>query len=144
MLARRLLERVDARARRGVDVGDGQLPPLPAPGEPGPFSLSDPAVVEQLLAGAGFTSIEIVAQAEQIVTGADRVDMAVDAASRVGGVREALAANDDPAFHDEVRAAVRAALLERVHDDELRLGAAAFVVTAVRPADWRSHAQRHP
>lgn len=108
----------------------GELPTMPGPGEPGPFSLSDPAYVEQLLSGAGFCAIEVVPHAEQVVVSADRVDMVVEAASRVGAVREALEANDDPAFHQRLRLAVRAALSERVHDGELRLGAAAFIVTA--------------
>jgi ubiquinone/menaquinone biosynthesis C-methylase UbiE len=108
----------------------GALPPMPGPGEPGPFSLSDPAHVEQLLLGAGFRAIEVVPHAEQVVVSADRVDMVVEAASRVGGVREALETNDDPAFHEQLRSAVRAALSERVHDGELRLGAAAFIVAA--------------
>jgi len=108
----------------------GQLPPMPAPGEPGPFSLADPAQVEHLLLGAGFRSIEVVPRTEQVVVSADRVEMVVEAASRVGGVREALETNDDPAFHDQLRSAVRAALAERVHDGQLRLGAAALVVSA--------------
>src|SRR6201987_3715385 len=33
--------------------------PAPAPGSPGPFALADPDRVRQLLAGAGFTRIEI-------------------------------------------------------------------------------------
>ena len=111
----------------------GALPPMPGPGEPGPFSLSDPAYVEQLLLGEGFQSIEVVPHAEQVVVSADRVDMVVEAASRVGAVREALETSDDPAFHEQLRSAVRAALLERVHDGELRLGAAALIVTA-KPA----------
>jgi ubiquinone/menaquinone biosynthesis C-methylase UbiE len=108
----------------------GKLPPMPGPGEPGPFSLADPAHVEQLLLGAGFRSIEVVPHAEQVVVGADRLDMVVEAASRIGGVREALQTNDDPVFHEQLRSAVRAALLERVKDGQLRLGAAAFIVTA--------------
>jgi SAM-dependent methyltransferase len=108
----------------------GNLPPMPAPGEPGPFSLADPTRVEELLAGAGFGSIKVTPCAEQIVLPADRVDMVVQAASRVGAVREALEANDDPVFHEQLRAAVHAALVERVRDGELSLGAAALVVTA--------------
>jgi SAM-dependent methyltransferase len=108
----------------------GQLPPMPSPGEPGPFSLADPSRVEQLLLGAGFRSIDVVPHAEQVVVSADRIDMVVAAASRVGSVREALESNDDPAFREQLGAAVRAALVERVTDGQLRLGAAAFIVTA--------------
>ena len=56
--------------------------------------------------------------------------MVVEAACRVGAVREALEVNDDPEFHERLTSAVRAALLERVQDGQLRLGAAAFLVTA--------------
>jgi SAM-dependent methyltransferase len=108
----------------------GELPPMPGPGEPGPFSLADPAHVEQLLLVAGFRSIEVVQHSEQVVVSADRVEMVLEAATRVGAVREALQSNDDPAFREQLRSAVRAALLERVQDGQLRLGAAALVVTA--------------
>lgn len=108
----------------------GQLPPMPGPGEPGPFALSNAAYVEQLLGDAGFGSIEVVPHAEQVVVSADRLDMVVEGASRIGGVREALDTNRDPVFHRQLLSAVRAALLERVVDGELRLGAAAFIVTA--------------
>jgi ubiquinone/menaquinone biosynthesis C-methylase UbiE len=108
----------------------GALPPMPGPGEPGPFSLADPANVEQLLLGVGFRSIEVVPHSEQVVVSADRLEMVVEATSRVGGVREALEANDDPVFHAQLRSAVRAALHERVQDGQLRLGAAALIVTA--------------
>jgi SAM-dependent methyltransferase len=36
----------------------GELPPMPGPGEPEPFSLADPGRVEQLLLDAEFGSIE--------------------------------------------------------------------------------------
>ncbi len=108
----------------------GQLPPMPGPGEPGPFSLADPGHVEQLLLGAGFGSIEVRPQTEQVVVSADQVDMVVEAACRVGAVREALEMDDDPAFHEQLRSAVRTALDARVQDGLLRLGAAALIVTA--------------
>ncbi len=108
----------------------GQFPPMPGQGEPGPFSLADPSHVEQLLRAAGFDAIDVVPVAEPIVLSADRVQMVVDAATQFGVVREALEGNDDPAFSDRVRSAVRDALSERVHDGELRLNAAALVVTA--------------
>lgn len=108
----------------------GALPPMPGPGEPGPFSLADSARVDELLQRAGFRAIEIVPHVEQVVVGADRVGEAVEAACRVGAVREALAQNDDPAFEDQLRSAVHAALWDRVQDGELRLGSAALVVSA--------------
>jgi ubiquinone/menaquinone biosynthesis C-methylase UbiE len=108
----------------------GALPPMPGPGEPGPFSLAHPGHVEQLLHDAGFRSIEVVPHSDQVVVSADRLDMVVEAASRVGAVREAFATNDDPAFHEQLRSAVRAALSERVQDGRLSLNSAALIVTA--------------
>ncbi len=108
----------------------GALPPMPGPGEPGPFSLADPGYVERLLLGAGFSSIEVLPHAEQVVVDAGQLEMVAEAACRVGAVREALEATDDPEFHERLRSAVRAALLERVQDGQLRLGAAALLVTA--------------
>ena len=107
----------------------GELPALPGPGEPGPFSLADPDHIERLLLGAGFTSIEMRAAAEEVVVGSDQIEMVVEAACRVGAVREAFEKNADPAFHELLRSAVRNALLERVEDGQLGLGAAAHVVT---------------
>ena len=108
----------------------GELPPIPGPGEPGPFSLADPVRVEQLLLGAGFGSIKVLPYAEQVTVSADQVDRIVEAACRVGAVREVLETNDAPAFEEQLRSAVRTALLERVEDGQLRLGAAALVITA--------------
>lgn len=107
----------------------GELPPMPDPGQPGPFSLADPDHLDRLLLGAGFGSIDVLPHAEQVVVSEDQLEMVVEAACRVGAVREALEANDDPGFHEELRSAVHAALMERVRDGHLRLGAAAFVVT---------------
>ncbi|WP_436794984.1 class I SAM-dependent methyltransferase [Actinospongicola halichondriae] len=108
----------------------GELPPMPGPGEPGPFSLSDPAHVEALLQGAGFRAIDVVPHAEHVIVDEDRLGDWADASCRVGAVREALERTDDPAIQSDIRAAVRSALSERVVDGELRLGTAALVVTA--------------
>lgn len=44
----------------GIIRGRAQLPP-PLPGQPGPFSLGAPGVLEQALTSAGFTDVEVVA-----------------------------------------------------------------------------------
>jgi SAM-dependent methyltransferase len=108
----------------------GEPPPMPAPGEPGPFSLADPDHVEHLLTGSGFRSIDVVPHSVEVEVGADRVDMVVDASSSIGVVRDVIASSDDPSFHEQLRSAIRAALLGRVQGDTLRLGSAAFIVTA--------------
>src|SRR5436305_658987 len=101
----------------------GEMPPMPAPGEPGPFSLADPARIEALLTGAGFGAIEVAPANQEIVVGADWVDRAVTAMSGIGVVREVLAKRDDPLFHEQVHAAVRDAMSERVRDGALHLNA---------------------
>ena len=107
----------------------GELPPLPMLGEPGPFSLADAGRIEELLAGAEFRSIDVMQHAEDVVVDADPSTwwwtprLASHCSRRPRG-------DDDPTFHEQIRAAIRAALLERVRDGQLRLAAAAFVVTA--------------
>jgi SAM-dependent methyltransferase len=108
----------------------GDMPAMPAPGEPGPFSLSDPDVTTGLLAGAGFSEVAVVPHERQVAVPADDLDVVVEAASQVGAVREVLERVDDPEVRDRIRAAVRAALAERVVDGAVRLASAAFVVTA--------------
>lgn len=111
----------------------GSLPPMPGPREPGPFSLSEPAHVTEVLGAAGFESIEVVPLAARVVVGADRLDMVVRSASSVGAVREAFAHTDDPAVRTTILAAVRAALEEHVQDGELGLASAGWIVSAHRP-----------
>jgi hypothetical protein len=48
----------------------------------------------------------------------------------MGALREAMASIDDPAVPAQLRTAVRAALEERVERGRLRLGAAAYIVSA--------------
>lgn len=107
----------------------GSLPPMPGPGEPGPFSLEDVDALLSLLKTAGFTNIEVTPESRSIVIPGDQIDSLVALASRVGPVREALrtADADTPA---QIREAVRAAIFERVEGNELKLGASALVVTA--------------
>jgi SAM-dependent methyltransferase len=109
----------------------GQPPPMPGPGEPGPFSLSDATRVRSLLEGAGFAEIEVTSNSTPIVVDAAELDRFEEHGRRIGAVREALRTADAETaarIHD----AVRAALLEHVSGGRLELGAAAFIVTAVR------------
>lgn len=107
----------------------GQLPPMPGPGEPGPFSLSDPDHVLSLLEGAGFHDVTVAPVTRSLISPAEGIDAAVELSRRVGPVREALReADEDTAA--SLLAAVRAALEAKVVDGELRLSASALVVTA--------------
>ena len=73
----------------------GELPPMPGPGEPGPFSLSEPGRVEEVLGDAGFTHVEVVAHDEVIVLVGDEIESLVQASQAVGPVRQALQDADD-------------------------------------------------
>ena len=107
----------------------GTLPAMPAPGDPGPFSLEDPQRLETLLNGAGFTAIEITPREETIVIPRGQVESLAALSRRVGPVREALR-TADVATAAAIEQAVRNALFDRVRDDELRLSASALVVSA--------------
>ncbi len=107
----------------------GALPPMPAAGEPGPLSLEDAEHVRTLLAGAGFTDVEVTRHAETVAVPAGELDALVATTSRVGPVHEALRTADGPTAA-RITDAVRAALAERIVEDQIRLGAAALLVHA--------------
>jgi SAM-dependent methyltransferase len=111
----------------------GEVPPMPAPGAPGPFAFADPGRIEAILTGAGFTGIEIEPSSGQVVVPADQVDLAVESASQVGAVREALESQGDGPTRTRILAAVREALVERIVDGEVRLSSAAHLVAATAP-----------
>jgi len=109
----------------------GSLPSMPGPGEPGPFSLSEPGRIEEVLGAAGFTHVEVVAHDEVVVLAGDEIDSLVKLSQAVGPVRQALKdAGDDEDLRRRLIEAVEAAVLERVVDGEARLTAGAFVTTA--------------
>jgi SAM-dependent methyltransferase len=108
----------------------GALPPMPEPGQPGPFSLADPERIEQLLDHAGFTGIEVEAVDETIVLPAADVASLTELSRRVGPVREALR-DADEATARQIGDAVREALEAKVSDGELRLSAGAFIARAI-------------
>ena len=109
----------------------GALPSMPGPGEPGPFSLAEPGRIEEVLAGAGFTHVDVVPHDEVVVLVGDEIDSLVKLSQAVGPVRQALKdAGDDQDLRRRLVDAVEAAVLERVVDGEARFSAGAFVVSA--------------
>ena len=109
----------------------GALPSMPGPGEPGPFSLSEPGRVEEVLGQAGFTHVEVTAEDRVVSLVGPEMESLFQLSQAVGPVRQALLdAGDDADLRGRLLDAVHAALDERVVDDELRLDAGAFVVTA--------------
>ncbi len=107
----------------------GSLPPMPGPGEPGPFSLADSAEIASVLEEAGFGQVEIASQAEAVVLRDHQIDSLVSLSQRVGPVREALRTADE-ATKTLITSAVRKAILDRAVDGVVSLSATAFVVSA--------------
>jgi SAM-dependent methyltransferase len=107
----------------------GSVPPLPAPGEPGPFSLADPDRVQAVLAGAGFDRIDVMPHNDAVVRAEDRIADIARISTRVGAAREALRDADDGTRRRAVEA-VESALLERAEDGYVRASRAVWLVTA--------------
>ncbi len=112
--------------------------PPPAPEAPGPFSFGDPARITRILETAGFAGIAIApfARAIPFGEGATReaaIDDALEMAFAVGPLSRALAEQSD-----EVRAraatAVGAAYAARPGERSVLIDAAAWIVTARKPA----------
>jgi len=109
------------------------LPDLGAPDAPGMFALADPARIESLLADTGFAEAVIEPLAEEILLGgggtlADAVEFLRD-----GGMGRAVLAGANKATEHRAVAAVSEALAPYVTADGVRIGAAAWLVTARRP-----------
>ena len=111
----------------------GQMPPMPGPDEPGPFSMADPGRVRTLLDAAGFADVDVVAHNDQVVVPEDLVGAIVDSATRVGAVRESLRDADDDTRR-RVTEAVDDALRSRIEHGELRLSRGVLLVTARPPS----------
>jgi len=107
----------------------GELPAMPAPGEPGPFSMAEPGLVEAVLEPAGFTEIEVTESNDTVVVPEADIDTMVKMSTSMGPARVAIQDADDET-RERLVDAVRTALVERVEHGEVRLSAAAFIVSA--------------
>lgn len=107
--------------------------PKPGPEDPGAFAFAEPARVERILGGAGFTQVKLTPH-----------DITFDIAA--GGGLEAAVANmleigpasrtfdpADAATRAKVGAAVRAALAPHARGSSVPFGAAIWIVTAANP-----------
>jgi hypothetical protein len=115
----------------GVAVAEvtGSLPQMPAPGEPGPFSLADPARVRAVLGAAGFGSSAVTPHSDHVVIGEDRIPEVALTSTQVGGVRQALQDADDRT-RQRALAAIEAALRARLADGQVRVTRGVLLVTA--------------
>jgi len=95
--------------RLPAETAAGLVPPAPPPepGAPGPFAFADPERVRGILAGAGFTGIEITPHDEAI--GGLDLDATVEMSFRVGPLGAILREQPDlaPVLRERVREAVR-------------------------------------
>jgi SAM-dependent methyltransferase len=107
----------------------GQMPAMPNPDEPGPFSLSDPDRTRGILESAGFRDIGIQPHNDVVATTEDRIPRVAAIATRVGAVRDLLK-DADPSTGDRVRTAIEEALRARVEDGEARVSRGILLVTA--------------
>lgn len=107
----------------------GEFPPMPGPGEPGPFSMTDPTDIEATLTAAGWRDVAVEPIAHTLVLPEHEVPSIVAMAESIGPVRMALLTADDETSGAIIEA-VGAALRDKVVDGELRLNAAVNLVTA--------------
>lgn len=114
---------VPARAALAVSPPDG---PAPAPGEPGPHGLADPALTTDRLSRAGWREVRLT-PLTPIVTLGPTLDEAVEQVRGLGSVGGAI----ERVGEERVLSAVRAALARYVAaDGAVRMQAAAWVLTA--------------
>ena len=115
----------------GVAVASvtGSLPPMPGPGEPGPFSLADPDRVRSVLGAAGFAAVDVVPHADELVIAEVDIPEIALSRARVGAAREALRDADDQTRQLAV-AAIEDAFRARVSDGQVRTSRGVLVVVA--------------
>jgi SAM-dependent methyltransferase len=106
----------------------GSLPPMPGPGEPGPFSLADPGRVRAVLEAAGFGSVAVEPHGDQVVISEDRIPEVALTSVRVGGVREALR-DADQHTRERALAAIEEAMRARLQDGQVRASRGVLLVT---------------
>lgn len=107
----------------------GSPPPIPEPGEPGPFSMADPERIRTVLSGGGFHHIEVTPHNDVIVMPREQIPDIARTSIRIGAAREALKDADDETRARAV-AAVEEALTSRLQDGEARASRGFFLVMA--------------
>jgi SAM-dependent methyltransferase len=105
------------------------LPPPPAAGAPGPFSMGDRGRVQRILEGAGFVDVRLDPH-EATIAGASTLDDAAEFMLQMGPAAAALREAPDPALRPRVAEAVRAALAPYMTAEGLRMRGAVWIVTA--------------
>jgi SAM-dependent methyltransferase len=108
----------------------GPQPPPPPAGSPGPFSLADEPRVRALLAGAGFSAVELQPVDRALVISNSGLDEAVAFSMEAGPAARVLL-NVDAETSARVSAAMRRALEPYASGKQVALGAAAWIIRAL-------------
>lgn len=103
-----------------------ELPPPPGPEDPGPFAFADPDRVTRILLAGGWRGAELRSYTDEIV---DDLDRRVEFTLRQGRAAQALEGVADD-IREAATARVRDALGAYSTDGRVRLGRAAWIVTA--------------
>ena len=109
------------------------LPDLGPPGAPGMFALADPGRIRSLLASAGLSNAAIEPLTEEILLGGGGTLTDAVEFLRHGGTGRAVLASADEATRDRAVAAVSEALAPYATAEGVRIGTAAWLVTARHP-----------
>ncbi|MGY1633761.1 class I SAM-dependent methyltransferase [Geodermatophilus sp. SYSU D01186] len=108
----------------------GRALPLPPPGSPGPFGLSDPGRIRAVLTAAGFADVGVATLEVPVHLGRD----AADAERLVLGQLNWLLEGLDAAGREQALGSLRASLAAHETVDGVTYGSAAWLVTARRGA----------
>jgi SAM-dependent methyltransferase len=108
-------------------------PPIPGPEDPGPFAFASQDRVRGILEGAGFSNVTFDPIDQELHIGGSRgIDAAVDFILKMGPTAAALR-DVGPEKRAEVAGAVREAVRPYHGPDGVKMGGAAWIVTARRP-----------
>jgi SAM-dependent methyltransferase len=109
------------------------LPDFGPPGGPGMFAFADPARIRSVLSGAGFTSVAVEPLDEQVLVGGGGSLEATMEFLEQGGLARAMLKGVTGERRAQATEAVAAALRPFETADGVRMGTAAWLVTARRP-----------
>jgi SAM-dependent methyltransferase len=115
------------RTFRGILAG-GREVPMPPPGAPSPWSLSEPDAIRALLTSTGFTDVRVTGLTEPMYYGRD----VEDAYRFVHGLFGAMLNDLDAGTRDRAVDTLRADLAEHQTGDGIHYASAAWLVEAVR------------
>lgn len=104
-------------------------PPINPPHTPGPFAFADPRHVRRVLAGAGFSRIDVSSQHAPVSISDEGLDVAIDFAVRIGPVARLYAEQPEPA-QALIRQRLRSALAPAATARTVTLDGAVWQVSA--------------